>query len=323
MNYLKKEDMVKLDEELYLIPITSDIMFKAVFINDLELLKKFILSQLKLDTIFNIDGEELRKSNIKLLNSELPKETKKEYKKIVDLYVSIDDKVYVEIEVNRELFKDIKIRNYIYADKLYTMLLEQGNNPDSLKDKIFIQINLNAREKNSERGDALIVPYDIVNKEVFIPNKLMILKYLEYYRNLFYNGNVLNEAEMWLVSYTARNFKELYELTGYIMNDKEREKYLRRIIKMCKDTFILHEWEKEKMELLVESERRRNALEEGKNAGFEDGRKSGIKQGISTGIEQNKTEVVRNMLKSNYDIKEISKIINLTNEEIMKIKESL
>ena len=95
------------------------------------------------------------------------------------------------------------------------MLLEQGNNPDSLKDKIFIQINLNAREKNSERGDALIVPYDIVNKEVFIPNKLMILKYLEYYRNLFYNGNVLNEAEMWLVSYTARNFKELYWIINY------------------------------------------------------------------------------------------------------------
>ena len=92
---------------------------------------------------------------------------------------------------------------------------------------------------------------------------------------------------------------------------------------MCKDTFILHEWEKEKMELLVESERRRNALEEGMSAGFEDGRKSGIKQGINTGIEQKNIEVVRNMLKSNYDIKEISKITNLTNEEIMKIKESL
>ena len=131
--YLTKEDMIKFDKELKLIPITFDYMFKGIFMNDLELLKEFILSQLELDKIFDIDLEELRKSNIKLLNSELPKENKKEYRNTVDLYVSIDDKVFVEIEVNRELFKDIKMRNFIYADKLYTMLLEQGNNPDELK----------------------------------------------------------------------------------------------------------------------------------------------------------------------------------------------
>ena len=68
-----------------------------------QILQRHLRKQIEI----NIDGEELRKSNIKLLNNELPKETKKEYKKIVDLYVSIDDKVYVEIEVNRELFKDI------------------------------------------------------------------------------------------------------------------------------------------------------------------------------------------------------------------------
>ena len=158
------------------------------------------------------------------------------------LYVSIDDKVFVEIEVNRELFKDIKMRNFIYADKLYTMLLEQGNNPDELKDKIFIQINLNSTDKNSTRGDALIVPYDLVSKEVFIPNKIMLLKFLEYYRNMFYNKNVLSYSEMWLVSFTARNFNELYELTKEIINDEIRDKYLRKVVRMCKDSFILHEW---------------------------------------------------------------------------------
>ena len=57
------------------------------------------------------------------------------------------------------------------------------------------------------------------------------------------------------------------------------------------------------MEALVESERRRNALREGK--------------------EQTQIDVATSMLKENLDIELISKISKLTEEEIMKIKESL
>ena len=302
--YLKKEDLLKIDKEEKLIPITFDYMFKGIFMNDLDLLKEFIISQLE----FNFD---LKECKIRLLNNELPKENKNEYKKTIDLYVSIDNKVFVEIEINRELFKDVKMRNYLYGNKLYTMLLEQGEDAKTLNDKTFIQINLNVKDVNIDKGDAFIVPYDIRNKEVYIKNSITILKYLEYYRKKFYNDNNLSNSDMWLVMLTSETFEELYELTGYIMNDEERDKYIRKVIGMSKDNFILHEWEKEKLEQLVEAERRRNALAEG------------FEEGVEEGIEQNKLEVVINMLNENLNMELISKVTGLSEKEIIKIKETL
>ena len=304
--YLKKEDLLNIDKEVKLIPVTFDYMFKGIFMNDLDLLKDFIISQLEFNEIINTNN-----CKIRLLNTELPKENKNEYKKTIDLYVSIDNKVFVEIEINRELFKDVKMRNYLYGNKLYTMLLEQGEDAKTLNDKTFIQINLNVKDVNIDKGDAFIVPYDIRNKEVYIKNSITILKYLEYYRKKFYNDNKLSNSDMWLVILTSETFEELYELTGYIMNDEERDKYIRKVIGMSKDNFILHEWEKEKLEQLVEAERRRNALAEG------------FEEGVEEGIEQKNVEVVKNMLNENLNMELISKVTGLTEEEIIKIKEKL
>ena len=301
-NYLTKKDLLELDKETKLIPITFDYMFKGIFMNDLNLLKEFIISQLEFNEIITTYN-----CKIRLLNNELPKENKNEYKKTIDLYVSIDNKIFVEIEINRELFKDVKMRNYLYANKLYTMLLEQGESVKELSDKTFIQINLNVKDVKVDKGDAFIVPYDIRNKEVYIKNNITILKYLEYYRKKFYNDNKLSHSDMWLVMLTSETFEELYELTGYIMNDKMRDKYIRKVINMSKDSFILHEWEKEKLDELVEYEKRKNALEEG----------------LEQGIEQNKLEVVINMLNKKFDNNLISEITGLNEEEIIKIKESL
>ena len=49
----------------------------------------------------------------------------------------------------------------------------------------------------------------------------------------------------------------------------------------------------------------------------------GIQKGIEQGIEQGKIETVKKMLEKNYSITEIIDITSLTEEEIMKIKESL
>ena len=68
---------------------------------------------------------------------------------------------------------------------------------------------------------------------------------------------------MWFVVLNSRTFSELYEFTGYIMDDIIRDKYIREMINMSRDNFLLHEWEKEKLDKLVKYERRKNALEEG------------------------------------------------------------
>ena len=137
--YYNAEDLIKLDKEREFIPLTFDGMFKGLFKKNLDLLKEFVLSQLGLE----IENDMY---TIELLDSELVKDKVNEYQKTVDIYVRINN-IFVNIEINREYFKNVEKRNFIFADKLHTMMLQSGDDVNSLEDKIFVQINLNAVDK--------------------------------------------------------------------------------------------------------------------------------------------------------------------------------
>lgn len=70
--YYTEEDMIKLDMELDLIPMTFDGILKGIFKKRLDLLKIFILSQIGISV--NPDD-----CNIELLDSVLSKDNKNEY----------------------------------------------------------------------------------------------------------------------------------------------------------------------------------------------------------------------------------------------------
>ena len=116
------------------IPITYVKLFKGIFKDDLDLLKLFILEQLE----FDIEPSQCK---IELFDSEIPTLNKNEYRKTVDLYVKIEN-IYVNIEINREYFRSVEKRNLMYADRLYSLMLEQGNSLGDLEDIVFVQINL-------------------------------------------------------------------------------------------------------------------------------------------------------------------------------------
>ena len=65
-NFLTRDDLVKLDKELKLIPLTFDKMFKSVFTYDLDIFKEFLILETNLDL-------DIKSTNISLLNNELPK----------------------------------------------------------------------------------------------------------------------------------------------------------------------------------------------------------------------------------------------------------
>ena len=207
--------MMELDKNIKFIPITFDYLFKSLFFDNLDILRKFILSQIDI----NILPEECK---ITLLNSELPKENKDEYKKTVELYVLINNSIYVIIEINKERFEDVKLRNFMYENKLYSMILEKGEDTKKLKEKCFVQINLNAFDKNTDIGQDTIVLCGLETKQVYSLNKYTLVRYLEYYRNLYYNENVsLPCDKMWLVSFTSRSFVELYDILEIILTQEE------------------------------------------------------------------------------------------------------
>ncbi|MBQ8471898.1 MAG: hypothetical protein IJ501_00160 [Bacilli bacterium] len=57
----------------------------------------------------------------------------------------------------------------------------------------------------------------------------MILKYLAYYRNLYYNSDiVLEKSELWLVVILSKSLSELYDLLSELLSKEKRDKFQRR-----------------------------------------------------------------------------------------------
>lgn len=308
--YYTEEDMILLDEECSFIPITYDKMFKGIFRSRLDMLKLFILSQLELD----IEPSECK---IDEVNSEVVKLNEDEYQKTVDLYVKID-RVYVNIEINREYFRDVVKRNLLYADRLYSMLLKEGEDAGELDKRIFVQINLNAVDKLDIRREKLkygtdrLITYGVNSEMTYNDNKIVLVKYLEYYRDLYYNKREkLGNADLWLVLFASKTFQELYNVSSLLMDRKMQYEFIRKVISMTVNKKFFEDWEIEQINKEIEYRKYNNAKEDGRI------------EGIKRGMEETITEFIKNMLNNNYDIDEISKITKKTEKEILEIKNKL
>ena len=331
------DDVRELDKKVKLIPITYDFSFKAVFGNNLDLLKKFLLAVLDLDVK---DSE----CELKLLNSELPKENYKEYGKTIDVNVVINGNIFVEIEINRSNFNAVKLRNNFYKNKVSSMLLERGDNVSKLNDIYFYQLNLNTENKSEKRGSYEIVPYDITSKKIYIENEKTILKFLEFYRKLYYTKGELEEDEIWLTSLTAKNFTELYEMLSHILSNRERDIMVKEVVRMSLNEFNIHEWEKEKCDELVRCEMERinrekieeyeKKLEKVKNTVDKKTKelenktkkmeeKSKKMEEKSKYFEEKTISTVKNMIRKNISIQDICDITGMSLDEIRKIEDSM
>ena len=308
-NILDTNYLCELDKKVKLLPITFDPIFKGIFGSNIELLKDFILSVLEIDIDRN-------KCKIRLLNNELPIENYKEYKKTVDLNIVLNDDIFIEIEINRSDFNKVKRRNFIYQNKMYSMIPEKGDNPKNLDNIIFYQLNLNTENKTETYGEHVIVPYDTTIKEIYIDNYYTILKYLEFYHKLYYTkSRKLERGELWLAALMSNSFSELYDILSKILSPDKLELMIEEVKRMSLNDFNLHAWKQKEMEDLV--------IREGNRISKEEGIEEGIEQGIEQGILQNTIDTIKSMLKKNYDIKEISDITGKSIKEIKEIEKSL
>ena len=294
---INEQTLKEIDNNIKLIPLTYDFSFKSVFNKNLELLKEFLIDVLHLE----YQREEL---DIRILNNELPKEIYSEYQKRIDVNIVLNDNIYVEIEINKENFELVKYRNKMYADKLYSMLLESGENARKLEYIRFYQLNLNTENKSEKVGEHIIVPYDISTDSVYISNEQTILKYLEFYYRLYYNEPKKRTRDViWLASLNAKSFTELYQILKGVLANKELTKFLKDVINMSLEDFNLHEWQREKLDDLVAYNREQYAMK--------------------TGIEQNTIDIVKELLKNNIEIDIISKVTKKSVDEIKNIEKSI
>ena len=109
MKKITKEYLKQLDEKMEMIPLSYDIVFKSVFKLNLKLLVDLLNTSLKMEIS--------KDDNIRILDSELPITNKNERKKMVDIIVSINEKIFIDIEMNRSKFEYVMERNFNYLIK--------------------------------------------------------------------------------------------------------------------------------------------------------------------------------------------------------------
>ena len=275
--------------------MSYDRAFKSTFKSNLNILKNILNASLPI-TISKED-------KISLLDSEMPIINKKEHEQIVDIFVVINNTIYVDIEMNRSKFENVFERNTKYKNRISNVIFEKGESLKELKTKYLYQLNLNA-SPNEEILEDTIVMYGLNTNKIYSSKESIIIKSLERYRDLYYNG-VRDEEVIWLTILTARNFSELYEMASQILYGKELRKLMEASINMSKDGFVLHAWQKEKMDALVKY----NEIEEATN------------KGKAEGIKEQTILIAKKLLKENIDVETISKTTGLTKEDIQKLIE--
>ena len=307
------DNLVKLQLERPMIPLTFDKMLKAFFEDNIDIYKMFIISVVHLDLL----KEDM---NLEIKNTELPVSHYKEYKKTIDFNVDINKNILLNIELNKSYFKNVKLRNHFYKSKKISMNLKTGDDIKKIKELKNIQLNLNVKDKSTTLGEDIVVQYSIITNTIYINNDITYIRYLDYYRNLYYNGDVeLTEDEYWLALLTSENYMELNDIASKFLSDETREKLVKDVIRLSNDELIFDEYEQMMGDKLIEYEEEQSLLEEGYDSGFQDG----INTGFEQGIEQKELELIERMLKNKVDYETISQITEKTIEQIKEIEKGL
>jgi len=232
-----------LKEKTKIIPIVSNTMFKEIFGRDenKETTAFLISEYFELDYNFVLD-------NIIHQNTVQSIDNLKDYSYDVDIILSLNNEVIINIEMNKYFWPGIENRNMSYFTKIFSSQYEKGKGKEQFRQsKKCIQINFNNYNYPVDREISISRFKDIETNEE-LTDKIEIHQVnLEVIKNGCYN----------------KSNEELREAREYGM------------------------------------------------------KMAGIEEGIKKGIEQNKRQVVINMLNDNLDIKLISKITGLNEEEIL------
>lgn len=270
------------------IPITSDVMFKAIFGREENI--KFPCKLLSY--LIDMSYEDLL-NNLKFTKNETGKEKKEDSNYRQDLVVTLDD-VSINIEMNNNSSEEIRERNISYMMRLR----EDRKNKKNYNQ--IIQVNLNNycyKEDNTIRRDFLISSTD----NVILTNKIVMIDiYLPNIKKKMYNKGIkaLSEMERFLLIGLEENKQKALEYVGddIIMKDLEE-----RISDWTLSDDLRESYDKEW------------ALKD-------EAKREGVIQGIEQGMKQGKSDIIKKLLESGMKVEEISKITDIPVEEIQHIK---
>ena len=238
----------------------------------------------------------------------------------LDLLVKTKEEV-INVELNTNYSEEILIRNLHYIFKLASENTERGNKY-KVKNKI-VQINLNFINSKYEKCEYLL--YDKKHEiELTDYIKICNIGIDKYIKNYYNNSKKFTKGEelVIMLDLDKKELEELSEKSDIVDNFKED------VIKANEDKLVV-EWiskeeeQKQYEEVMYEKGLNQGLSEgliQGKQQGLEEGFTQGKELGFTQGIEQNKQENAKKMLELKMDLETITKVTDLTIEEIKSLK---
>ena len=299
----KRKEILKKGE---IIPLTYDFVFNEIFANEknINILENFI------SNILNLNIEEVRGSlHIKPRDLEL--NNKSERNKQIDLLLEYHGDL-INIELNNNSGEGIKERNLVYACSVHASQLEYGDNSYKKINKT-IQINLNTKPNST---GLLIDKYNLKNEynKTYSDKLVIYMIDISLGVDMCYNGTS-DKLAKWCYVLTSQTEDELGKYLGDIMNEKEQNQLVDEMNKLSSNEKVIalySAYSREELErntLIIEAE------EKGIEKGIEKGRQEGIEQGR----EEEKEKMIKKLYEKGLPIKEISEIVNKSEEEVKDI----
>ena len=286
-------------EKTKIIPIVSNTMFKEIFGRDenKETTAFLISEYFELDYNFVLD-------NIIHQNTVQSIDNLKDYSYDVDIILSLNNEVIINIEMNKYFWSEIENRNMSYFSKIFSSQYEKGKGREQFRQsKKCIQINFNNYNYPVNREISISRFKDIETNEE-LTDKIEIHQVnTEVIRNGCYNksNEELSVLEKIVMCLKTNDVDDMEKIVGGRMKS-----ILDKVMELSKDERLIG---------LYNTEELAKTREYGmKMAGIEEG----MEKRIQKSIEQNKRQVVINMLKKNIDIDTISEVIELSKEDIQK-----
>ena len=283
-----------------ILSLSYNAMFKAVFSNNKVILSKLIEAILE-HSYINID---IKDKDFIIKNNELPIDNYNDKQLIYDYIIKLDNINDLNIELNRKQYPGVVERNMTYSFKIYYEHFNRGNEYSEFKKYNLIQVNFNKFKNPNNKSINKYYLLDANDSKNFLSKSICIINIdIEECYNLVYNNTCKEEIS------------ELEKLAAILYCD-----YLEDISSIL-ESVRLDNMEKEKF------------INDINNASCDKNNQEAIKleDNIEYRFELTKEEalrektidVIKNMLKKNYDIKEISDITGKSTKEIKEIEKSM
>ena len=248
-----------------------------------------------------------------ILSNELAKKRENSRTKVLDVVVILNNKYFINLEINSKYYKSLHIRNMTFSAGVYENMISTGENYSN--DKVFYHFDITSGLPNGKKRPELIRyrikgsdGYDYIqNFEIYEFN---VDKIMEHWYNQ--DSEIDRYAPIIMLKLGKKDLSKL--VSGGYLSEKN-QKYIREFRK------DLNEMNKKKWyrQLMSKKEDNRKIY----NTLLSEARDEGIEQGIEQGIEETQIKAIKNMTSKNFTPEIISECLNIPLNRVKQILSSI